>query len=140
MTTRQRIEQRVQSEICSVCVFLGSDEKCYTPDPHGCAIIRNLDAAIRVVATTHSDRMDPYVAKVREAVCEHCAQRDPQGRCRLQVRADCALDDYMGLLVAIIEEELAKTKAEHTPAAASHAPPTTASAAPPSPGGAPRTK
>ena len=115
MTTRERIEKRVQAEICSVCVFLGPDRKCYTPDPQGCAIFRNLNAAIRIVASTHSERMDPYLEQVRAVVCKACAQQDPQGRCRLRGHADCALDDYMGLLVGIIEEELAKTKAEHTP-------------------------
>lgn len=31
---------------------------------------------------------------------------DANGRCAMRDHADCALDDYFGLIVSIVEEEL----------------------------------
>ena len=106
MELAERVEKRVRDEICRVCIFRGPQGECLTPDPQGCGIIRSIDQAIQIVRETQSDRMDPYILKLREVVCKDCENQDQSGNCSLRPSADCSLDDYFGLLVEIIEDEL----------------------------------
>lgn len=107
-TLRERVMERAHDELCPVCAFRGADGECYPPDPPGCAVVRNIDKLIEVVRSIRSDRMDPYVARLREVVCAECENQDETGRCKLRDRADCALDDYFQLLVEIIEDEIGR--------------------------------
>lgn len=102
----ERILERIAGRICKVCAFRGADGECYSPDPEGCAIMRKLDDIIAAVQGIHSDRMDPYVDRLRELVCANCSNQDSRGNCPLRPGANCALDDYFELVVEIIEEEL----------------------------------
>ena len=73
--------------------------------------MRNVQAAIDVVRGIQSDKMDPYVERLREVICSECPHEDMDGVCAMRAHADCPLDDYFGMLVEIIEEELARKHA-----------------------------
>lgn len=105
---RDRVAARIAERVCPVCAFCGADGRCHTPDKEGCGILRNLDEIITIVREGHSDRMDPYIARLREVVCDSCRNQADDGRCPLRVGADCSLDDYFGLVVELVEEELAR--------------------------------
>jgi len=105
---KDRVIKRIEERVCPVCAFRGADGQCYPPDEEGCPIQLKLDAVIESVLAVKSSRMDPYVERLRLVVCDDCRNQDEQHHCRLRDAADCALDDYFGLLVEIIEEEAAK--------------------------------
>lgn len=102
---KERVLKRIEERVCPVCAFRGADGRCYPPDEQGCPIQHKLDAVIDSVLEVQSPRMDPYVERLRVVVCDECRNQDAHHHCRLREAADCALDDYFGLLVEIIEEE-----------------------------------
>ena len=107
----ERVSRRIEQQICPICVFRGAGGECHVPDSRGCAILRNVEGAINVVKDIHSDKMDPYIDRLRDVICSECPNEDSDGICALRAHADCPLDDYFGLLVEIIEEELAHKQA-----------------------------
>lgn len=104
----ERIRYQIRETLCPVCVFQGADGACYAPDPDGCPILRNVDKIVDVVQTIHSDRMEPYIERLREVICAECHNQNTSGECRMRDKADCALDDYFGLVVEIVERELGR--------------------------------
>lgn len=105
-----RVSRRIEEQICPICVFRGAGGECHVPDSRGCAILRNVGGAIEVVKGVKSDKMDPYIDRLREVICSECPHEDSDGICVLRAHADCPLDDYFGLLVEIIEEELGQKR------------------------------
>jgi hypothetical protein len=105
---RERVLERVQKDICSVCVYEGPNGTCCVPEELGCAIMRNVDDAIKAVGHTHSNDIEPYVKELRRIVCDECEHQDEDGHCDVRERRDCSLDDYFPMLVEIIEEEIAR--------------------------------
>ncbi|MFO0974221.1 MAG: hypothetical protein U1A27_12400 [Phycisphaerae bacterium] len=106
-TLRERVEQRVRDTVCRACIYEKADGGCNLDPGRDCPILGRVDKLIEVVRTTHSDDIDPYVARLREAVCAECEMQDGDGQCPLRRHADCALDDYFVLIVDLIEQELA---------------------------------
>jgi hypothetical protein len=107
---RDRIEDRVRETICRACIYETAGGGCSLRGME-CPIIGRIDRVIEIVRTTHSDCIDPYVERVREVVCSQCQMQNEQGRCALREHADCALDDYLLLLIDLVEQELAKEPA-----------------------------
>ena len=104
---KERIEARIKESICHACVFRTAEGGCNMPPDRPCPILPQMDKIIEIVRTTHSDRIDPYVERLREVVCRECRQEDEHGRCLIRAHNDCALDDYYALIVEIVEDELA---------------------------------
>ena len=105
-TLHDRVEKRLRSTICPACIYRLANGGCGLTGRDECPILVNIDAIIRIVRTTHSDSIGPYVDRLREAVCANCTMQDIHGHCRMRDHADCALDDYFALIVEIVEEEL----------------------------------
>jgi hypothetical protein len=103
---RERVEDRLLHTVCSACMYRLADGGCGMSPKYECPILRNMDKIIGIVRTTRSNKIDPYVERLREAVCANCEMQDAQGRCRMRDHSDCALDDYFPLIVEIIEDEL----------------------------------
>lgn len=108
----ERIRYQVRETLCPVCVFQTADGLCNTPDPDGCAILRNVPEIVDVVQKIDSPRMDPYIDALREIICANCHNQDACGVCQLRGKADCALDDYFGIVVEIVERELENESSE----------------------------
>lgn len=107
---RERIEGRIRETICRACVYEKSDGSCGL-QRMPCPIVSKLDEIIRIVQTTRSDQIDPYVDALRAVVCSECQMQDAQGNCPMRAHADCALDDYFVLLVDLVEQEVAREQA-----------------------------
>jgi hypothetical protein len=105
-TLHERVKDRILENICRICIYRTSEGGCSLGDPKRCPIIERIDKIIEVVQTIRSPRMEPYVERLRDVVCSECRMQDPQGHCRMRDHADCALDDYFGLIIDIVEQEL----------------------------------
>jgi hypothetical protein len=103
---RDRIEERIRDTICRACVYEKAGGGCAL-EKMACPIINRIDKVIDVVRTTRSDRIDPYVERLRQVVCNECSMQDAGGHCPMRAHSDCALDDYFVLLVDLVEQELA---------------------------------
>jgi len=103
---RDRIEERVRDTICRACIYEKAGGGCAL-EKMACPIMNKLDQVIEVVRTTHAERIDPYVDRLRQVVCAECAMQSVEGHCPMREHADCALDDYFVLLVDLVEQELA---------------------------------
>ena len=105
-TLSERISDRFREGICRVCIYRTADGGCGLRQELDCPIMTRIDAIIDVVQQVDDDHMDPYIEKLRETICSECRMQDEQGRCVMRDHADCALDDYFGLVVEIVEEEI----------------------------------
>ncbi|MCK6457755.1 MAG: hypothetical protein L6Q92_14640 [Phycisphaerae bacterium] len=103
---RARVEDRIRETICRACIYEKSDGGCSLKDPNDCPIISRIDKIIDVVRTIRSDKIDPYVERLREVICSECRMQDENGQCTMRDHADCALDDYFVLIVDLVESEL----------------------------------
>ncbi len=104
-TTRERIENALRERICTVCVEAAADGCCGLPAGVACPLLSRLDDVIAVVADRSAPNIDPYIARLREIVCETC-ETDERGNCRRRNRLECALDMYFPLVIEVIEKEL----------------------------------
>lgn len=104
---QQRIRERLEAEVCRACIYRTANGSCGLPEATPCPILSRVDRIIDVVRSVSSDRIEPYIDRLREVVCQHCRFEDENRHCRLRDSADCALDDYFALVVNIVEDELA---------------------------------
>lgn len=103
---QDRIRVRLETEVCHNCIYRTRDGSCGLPERMSCPILSRVDKIVEIVWTTESDRIEPYVEKLREVICRNCRMEDENGHCPLREHGDCALDDYFALVVNIVEEEL----------------------------------
>lgn len=107
-----RIAARLRNEVCTVCVMTLPDGSCGLPPAEMCPLFSHLDEAIAAVDQVDhgpqagSSRIDPYVQRLREIVCADCVN-SRAGKCSHREDLTCALDMYFGMVVEIIEDELA---------------------------------
>jgi hypothetical protein len=106
---RERIENRLRDQICSVCFAKQADGTCGLPADFHCPLFQHLDEAIEVVAIIKDDKIDPYLDRLRQLVCSQC-RMDAAGHCSPRDHLDCPLDMYFLLVVEIIDEELRNEK------------------------------
>lgn len=102
-----RIEARLLDDVCSKCIYRTAQGGCGLPRNIPCPILTRVKDIVEVVRSVSSDEIDPYVERLRAVVCRKCPIEDEGGHCRMRDKSDCALDDYFGLIVSIVEEELA---------------------------------
>ncbi len=103
-----RILHRIDTEVSPNCMHRLPSAECLKPNDLPCPIVSNLDRIIEIVRSESADRIEPYVARLREQVCRHCGMEDENGRCELRDRVDCCLDAFFVLVVQVIEEELSR--------------------------------
>ncbi len=105
---KERICERVEAEISPNCMHRMPSGVCRQPEDFPCPIHGNMAGIIDVVRSVSSDRIDPYVTRLREVVCQNCRMLDESGECKLRDNLDCCLDAFIVLIVQIVEEELAR--------------------------------
>jgi hypothetical protein len=103
---RERIADRVATEVSPNCMHRLPTGKCHQPEDLPCPITSNIDSIIDIVRSVSSDLIEPYVDRVRETVCRKCGMQDELGQCCLRDRVDCCLDALFVLVVTIVEEEI----------------------------------
>jgi hypothetical protein len=97
----------ILSRVCASCLDQRSDGSCGLTN-RTCAIEQHLPRIVEAVLSVQSDRMDEYTDAIKAVVCAECAQQDPQGRCRLRDRGECALDTYLYMVVEAVDEVRAR--------------------------------
>ncbi|MHC4676239.1 MAG: hypothetical protein ACYTBZ_27420, partial [Planctomycetota bacterium] len=98
-----RIEKRLREEICPACTNTPSDQKC-DEQVDICPLMHRLDELIEIVSSLKDYSLQPYQEKVREIICSAC-QQDLSGKCNLRDQNQCALEEYLPNIVAILEQE-----------------------------------
>lgn len=96
------VEAALRSKICPNCVRYTADHRCSLPPDRPCVIFEALPTIAQVVQNVSSDRIDPYLDRIRTDLCAVCNE-DEHGRCPLRDHLDCALDSYLPLVVDEIE-------------------------------------
>jgi hypothetical protein len=111
----KNLETTLRERICSVCIDRSLEGACQQEKDQECALFRSFPQIVRAVTSVQSDRIDDYVAAIRQAVCAECVHQDEFGVCRVREEVRCVLDRYLLLIVQTIEEvrgiNLTKTEA-----------------------------
>ena len=107
-SVQERICERVEAEISPNCMHRMPSGVCRQPEDFPCPIHGNMAAIIEVVRSVSSNRIDPYVTRLREVVCQKCQMLNESSECKLRDTLDCCLDVFVVLIVKIVEEELAR--------------------------------
>ncbi len=110
MPTYEAYLRAIQERVCAVCIDGVFDKdgrlvRCGLPRGRTCHVELYLPQVIDVVRSIDSTRMDAYVDRLRQTVCRVCEQ-NVDGDCALRLKAHCALDTYVTLVVGAIEEVL----------------------------------
>lgn len=105
-TLRERILHRVDTEVAPNCMHRLPSAECLKPEGLPCPISTNMDSMIEVVRSISSEQIEPYVDRMRQRICRTCTMEDEFGNCRLRDNADCCLDNFIVLVVNIVEEEI----------------------------------
>ncbi|MFQ5928848.1 MAG: hypothetical protein ACE5MK_04060 [Acidobacteriota bacterium] len=104
----QQLDRRLKDLICSECIVAGT---CTSPLGE-CPISLHLPRLVEVVRSVQSDRMEPYVQKVREDVCTLCRSAlFPRGECDFREEGHCVLDAYLLPIVTTIDDFLGEKNA-----------------------------
>lgn len=102
----QRVENRIRDTVCRACIYRTATGGCSFTARQECPILSRVGKIIEIVQTIRSPRMDPYIERLRETICDHCVGQDDKGQCTLRSHCDCALDDYFTMIVELVEVEL----------------------------------
>lgn len=97
-------EERVILErICAACADRRDDGSCGLDAELQCSLERHLPQVLEAVKQVAGERIEPYVAALRDTVCTVCEQGEPEV-CEVRTQVDCPLDRYFGLIVETIED------------------------------------
>jgi hypothetical protein len=108
ISQRERIEQLLRERVCRVCVSRLADGSCGLQQPAVCPILPRLPELMKIVRTTHSEAIGPYLDAVRSVICDQCLMGSAE-HCLPREHLECALDLYLPLIVDAIEEGLGIT-------------------------------
>jgi hypothetical protein len=106
VSPEERVRRRLRDEVCKVCLYRTADGGCDLVPDIDCPILTRVDDIVDIVRSVKADRMDPYVDRLREVICADCRMQNAEGQCDMRDANDCVLDDYFGMIVEIVEEEL----------------------------------
>ena len=98
------LEERVRSQICSVCVDRSAGGTCGLSNPQECGLFSRFSKIVESVSRVHSDKIEDYITAIREDVCENCINERLDGFCQVREEVRCVLDRYLLLIVDAIEE------------------------------------
>lgn len=93
----------LRAQVCSVCLDQKNDGSCGL-SRRECAIEALLPQIVEAVLAVQSDRMADYEEAIRALVCQECGREDAEGRCGVRDHGECALDTYLYLVVAAVEQ------------------------------------
>lgn len=108
----ERIElfrQALKERVCGICFDRNDDGTCGLPEGRVCGIEAHLPDIVRAVEAEHSFDLTPYVESIRTKVCPNCSQ-DESGRCVFRESFDCAVDNFLYVVVDTIEDVRAREK------------------------------
>lgn len=100
----EELESIVRNRICAVCSDRTVQGTCGLQNPDDCALFRLFPRVAQAIQSTHSGRIEDYVAAIRENVCSVCREEEIDRTCRQRREVHCALDAYLLLIVGAIEE------------------------------------
>ena len=98
------LEEKFRHWICPVCVDRNVDGTCSRDERGDCFLFANFPKIVQAISRTRSDKIDDYVAAIRENVCIECSNQDNDGVCQVREQVRCVLDRYLLLVVEAIEE------------------------------------
>ncbi|MBI4460500.1 MAG: hypothetical protein HY648_10640 [Acidobacteria bacterium] len=98
------LEELLRQRICSVCVDRNADGTCSLNQRHECALFDRFPRIVRAIYRVNSDKIDDYVAAIREDVCADCINQALDGSCKVREEVRCVLDRYLLLIIGAIEE------------------------------------
>jgi hypothetical protein len=108
----QELKKRLDAVICPVCTERREDGSCGLDRTSECQIATHLDGLLYAAATVNSDRADPYVDAVRNAVCENCRYKaTTSDRCDVRLEGHCALDAYLLPVLEVVDDFIAELDA-----------------------------
>jgi len=93
----------LRAQVCSVCLDQKDDGRCGL-DRRQCVLEAHLPKVVEAVLSLQSDRMQDYEDAIRALVCADCGQEDAAGHCGARDKGLCALDTYLYLVVAAVEQ------------------------------------
>ena len=98
------LKEALQRLICSLCIDRSAAGTCSVIEDQECALFGYFPQIVEAVSGVQSDKMEDYVAAIREKVCVECENQDNEGLCRQRDEVRCVLDRYLLLIVEAIEE------------------------------------
>jgi hypothetical protein len=102
--TIDELEQIVRDRICRVCTDRAVSGECGREEPESCALFRLMPQVASAIQSTSSDDIRDYIEAIRKQVCSVCRDGMDDGSCLEREQVRCALDAYLMLVVAAIEE------------------------------------
>jgi hypothetical protein len=93
----------IKQNVCSICVDSNEKGGCSLNEKETCAVELFLPQIIDVVHSFKSDNMKEYSDRLHEVICTQCRDQE-NGNCYLREDANCSLDRYFSLIVAIIRK------------------------------------
>jgi hypothetical protein len=115
----KRLARRLEEEICRVCVHQTSDGGCTLTERRDCPVFEWAERLALMVGNLKSNLMADYLAEIQKVICPDCTQKE-DGSCADRDHLDCPLDLYLGIVLQVFEDELAKTPAAEMPHAEEH--------------------
>lgn len=95
--------EALRAQVCSLCLDQKDDGRCGLRRRE-CALEGHLPKVVEAVLAVQSDRMQDYEDAIRALVCADCGEEDAAGQCNVRDKGECALDTYLYLVVAAIEQ------------------------------------
>lgn len=96
-------EEAIRTRVCTACLERTGRGICGIGQSDDCALNRFLPDVIRMVNMTRSDSLDDHVKRLHLTICTQCKQT-PEGFCEERDLQECALYEYLPLVIEAIEE------------------------------------
>ena len=96
---------------CSICVNRNVDGTCDVDSRHECALFERLPQVTQSISRICSDKIEDYIAAIRESVCAECFHQQLDGSCKQREEHRCALDRHRVPIIWAVESFLAATGA-----------------------------
>lgn len=95
--------QALKDRVCGICLDRKDGGACGLPPTRTCAVDLHLPKIIRAVEAVQSNRISDYVTSIQGTVCVQCPNQNESGYCHFRESLDCALDNFVYLVVEAIE-------------------------------------
>jgi hypothetical protein len=103
-TERDSLHDAIRRRVCAVCLDRRDDGSCGLDATRVCALEDHFARIVEAVTAADGRGLEECRQAIRERVCSECSLQDNEGSCRVQQRAECALDAYLPLVVDAIRE------------------------------------
>ena len=103
MDNLESYREATKERLGQICVDRKSDGTCSLPDDRFCGIDRHLPEIIKAVKAVESNRIEDYSRSIGATVCSQCNE-DEEGQCEFREHWECCLENYVYMIVEVIEE------------------------------------